>query len=266
MSDFIGGGALAKHASKKCRNAVAEEPFLVMPEIYSENLQNDSKAIERVVKSLQKFVQQPKTAETKLNNAIIAKGQIESDQEESLIANFKAYIDACVFGGMRNRAIMSLRGISDKNLKTKDIELYTILLHSSAENGDWTKVVEVCNMVTKDGIAYTPQVYAAIFECIGRMENTDETMGHLLDYLEKAANQQFTMHDILDKTIFVKDQRKHVLNAFQRIDAAFKPKYTAPVITYTNPLLDSLNKQIAPIEEKPQTVNFSCRFSLFRIE
>lgn len=50
--------------------------------------------------------------------------------------------------------------------------------------------------------------------------------------------------------MFISDQREIVLNAIRRIEPNFQPKYTPPFLTYTNPLLESLNENIRPIEEK----------------
>lgn len=258
LSKFIGGGSVVVPISQKSeiKDAV-EEPILMVPKRLSKILENDSDVISRLLQSYQEFLQQPKTIEnaTKVANRtdpLDVTNSNRNSQEEIHSLNFKAYIHACVNVGMKNRAFTALRGLG---VQQRDIEMYTILLHSYAADGDWSKVKEVCDLLTRDGATFTPQVYAAICECIGRQpkQNTN-LLKKLHEYVNKASKQGITMNDILDKSKFSRDQREHVLKALYRIDCRFKPKYTAPPLTYTNPLLDALNDKIAPIEEKLNNV------------
>lgn len=56
------------------------------------------------------------------------------------------------------------------------------------------------------------------------------------------------MNRIMDESLFVRDQREVVLNAIRRVDLSFQPVYTPPDLFYSNRLLESLNKNIRPIE------------------
>lgn len=176
-------------------------------------------------------------------------------QEESLIVNWKAYINACVHAGMHRRSLAVLQNLSRKKITRGDIDLYTTLLHDYASRANWQRVEEVCGMIKRDEMAFTPQVYAAICECIGRLPHSEQTDNDLREYLKKAESQGITMNDILNKSKFITDQRERVLNALYRIDCRFKPVYDVPTLTYTNPLLESLNQNVAPVGEKANNVS-----------
>lgn len=61
--------------------------------------------------------------------------------------------------------------------------------------------------------------------------------------------QKISPNDIMDKSMFVYDQREVVLDTIRKILPQFQPTYTAPKITYTNPLLLNLNDNVRPVEE-----------------
>lgn len=63
----------------------------------------------------------------------------------------------------------------------------------------------------------------------------------------------------MDKSIFIRDQREHVLRAIRRVQPSFKPKYTPPDLCYSNKLLDALNENIHDIEMKPEELVRSLR-------
>lgn len=242
---------------------VIEEPLLVVPKKFPKNLQNDSDAISQILQSYHEFLQSEK-GKTDLHESQNKKRA----QEESIVANFKAYINACVNADMKNRAFAVLRNLSAKKIQSRDVDIYSNLLHAYAAIGSWSKLKETCSILTQDEVAFTPQVYAAICECIGRMPGTDEDLlKELKEYLSKAAAQGITMNDIVDKSRLVNDQREHILNALYRVNCRFEPKYYEPPLTYSNPLLKSLNENIKPIKTKINRVTFSLYllFSIFQL-
>lgn len=262
LTNFVGGGSLGARAIEKPEGNV-EKPILVLPKRYRKNLENDNESIERIMKSFQDFLKHsnvPKIEETAPN--IVKKDDLKSaksqkrtqTQQESIAVNYKAYINACVNSGMKNRGIFALRSLSMLKTQYHDISMYTILMHSFATQGNWKKVKEICDTLAQNEVAYTPQVYAAICECIGRSDDSKENRKLLTEYLSKAANQQITMNDILDKSKFVRDQREFAIAALRRIHRNFTPEYTPPQLLYSNPLVDSLNEGILPIEKKNQVI------------
>lgn len=86
---------------------------------------------------------------------------------------------------------------SCKLSKTKrniaDIELYNILLSSYAGKGNHRKIVEICKVIDEDSIPYTPQTYAAIFECLGRM-STSRANHKLLFKCKEDAESKVGIH------------------------------------------------------------------------
>lgn len=55
----------------------------------------------------------------------------------------------------------------------------------------------------------------------------------------------------MDKSTFIRDQRIFVLQAIHRVQPEFSPVYTPPQLGYTNALLDTLDKNVLPIEITP---------------
>lgn len=59
----------------------------------------------------------------------------------------------------------------------------------------------------------------------------------------------------MNESKFVRDQREITLKAIREIEPTFEPVYTAPLLTYSNHLVDSLNSNIKPIGQDA-TVSF----------
>lgn len=252
LSKFIGGGSVATVPSAANENnEEIEKPILVVPNKFRSSLRNIGVEI---LKSYDEFLQLPKPAEEVVHPLKMTEEDRKS-QEESLIVNWKAYISACVHAGLHRRSLAVLQNLFNKKITRRDIELYTIVLHDYASRANWQRVKEVCDMIKRDGMAFTPQVYAAICECIGRLPHSVQTHNELREYLKKAESQGITMNDILNKSKFITDQRERVLNALYRIDCRFKPVYDVPTLTYTNPMLESLNQNVAPVGEKKNNVS-----------
>lgn len=257
LSNFIGESSLATLPSEANENNVEmEQPILVVPSKFRNSL--ESVGVE-ILQSYEEFLQLPKPAEKEdPSNEPVKPKMTEEDrksQKESLLVNWKAYVNACVDAGMHRRSLAVLQNLTNKKITRKDIDLYTIVLHDYASRANWQRVMEVCDMIKRGGLAFTPQVYAAMCECIGRLPHSDQTHNDLREHLMEANSQGITMNDILNKSKFVTDQRERVLNAFYRIDCRFKPIYDAPVLTYSNPMLGSLNQNIAPVNEELNNVS-----------
>lgn len=78
--------------------------------------------------------------------------------------------------------------------------------------------------------------------------------------------QEISLNDIMDKSIFVNDQRSNVLKAIRRIRRDFVPVYTPPQLTYSNDLLATLNDFIDPISKIPHKSVYLANFILFCIK
>lgn len=67
----------------------------------------------------------------------------------------------------------------------------------------------------------------------------------------------------MDKSIFTNDKREMVTNAIKRIEPKFLTKYTPPILTYNNELVNNLNHSIKQIEDDNNHVSHEFRFSVF---
>ncbi|KAL5280867.1 POLRMT family protein [Megaselia abdita] len=176
-------------------------------------------------------------------------------KEKSLSINLATYLNVCVSAGMTNRGLSTLIAY---RLKTKsqplssliNIKLYNILLHGFAELGDFEKIHTILKCCREDHIALNHQSYAAILEAIGREEPNPENTNKLKEYLDKAVANGVSPNDIMDLSKFHSDQREMVLDSIKRVIPDFVPEYSPPKLTYDNSLLNSLNKNVLPANDK----------------
>ena len=60
----------------------------------------------------------------------------------------------------------------------------------------------------------------------------------------EAKSINISLNDIVDNSVFLKDQRDVVLHAIRILEPTFEPIYTPPNINYSNKLLDKLNENV----------------------
>ncbi|XP_053693422.1 DNA-directed RNA polymerase, mitochondrial [Sabethes cyaneus] len=170
-------------------------------------------------------------------------------RQKSFRVTLTAYLDICVTSGMINRAFATVLNYRYKrNKQDLNIDIYNILLHGYAKSGNFLKVKDIVKILKEDGIEPNHQTYAAIFECIGRLEATEKHLADAKDYLAEAESKGITMNDVMDRSKFTQDQREKVLSLFSGIDPTFCPRYTAPSLLYDNHLLNALNVHVKPID------------------
>lgn len=95
--------------------------------------------------------------------------------------------------GLHNRALSTIFTYRQRS-KTKShsinnlitIDLYNILLHGYAEKGSFKDFKEIFALIEEDGIAFNEQTFAAIFECLGRLESSDENTKLIEHYIKNA--------------------------------------------------------------------------------
>lgn len=118
----------------------------------------------------------------------------ENSRHHSLVKSLKAYLNACVFNGMENRGLSVLLSYRKRNkfseykINLNDVELYTILMTGYASRGNFRKVLHLCSILQEDNIKLTPQVYATVFECLGRMGGSPKTLEQIQKF-ERHAKQ-----------------------------------------------------------------------------
>lgn len=188
-------------------------------------------------------------------------------KQKSLAVSLSAYLDCCVSNGMLNRGFVTLlnyrykyKKYSSTATKINEISLFNILLHGYAEKENFLKVKEILSLIKEDQIQFNEQTFAAVFECLGRISNNpasftknqikdnNEIRKHLQQYHADAVSQNISLNDIMDKSIFIRDQRDIVLYAIEMIDNRFNVQYSSPKLDYDNKLLNALNKNVRNID------------------
>ncbi|XP_068140133.1 DNA-directed RNA polymerase, mitochondrial [Drosophila tropicalis] len=171
-------------------------------------------------------------------------------KQKALHINLTTYLNVCVSANMLNRALSTIvvyRNRSKKGMNTQSqsnlitIELYNILLHGYAGKGSFDRCQDLFKYISEDNLKFNEQTYAAIFECLGRLESDDENVKTIEKYIKKAEDQGFSLDQIMDRSKFVSDQRDIALDAIQRVRPEYKPVYAQPVLGYDNELLNHLN-------------------------
>lgn len=168
-------------------------------------------------------------------------------REKALIINLDTYLKACVASGMVNRGLTTIWSYRHRAKKRKQapffpVELYNILLHGYAEKGSFERFQDIFVTLEEDNIPFNEQTFAAIFECLGRTEKSEENINLIRKYANKAGEMGISLNSIMDKSKFEFDQKEIALDAIRRIEPDFVPQYTPPKFNYNNPLLSELNQ------------------------
>lgn len=129
-------------------------------------------------KSIANANRKDKTAKIKLE-------ELEKQgKQESLRRNLHAYLDVCVNCGMMSQAFLTLVYYRNRGKRIEvlpvvaDVALFNTVLHGFASIGNLNKVKETLQIIAEDSIQPTPQTYAAVFECVGRMTLGREQKGN----------------------------------------------------------------------------------------
>lgn len=172
-------------------------------------------------------------------------------RQKSFHVTLSAFLDICISTGMINRAYATVLNYRHKKIKQAiDVGIYNTLLHGFAEKANIHRIKDILHILREDKIKRNPQTYAAIFECLGRMEFTEQLKAEARAFLEEAKSESITMNEVLNCSKFTHDQRETVLLLFRELEPFFEAEYTAPVLQYNNHLLTALNKHVKPIGTK----------------
>ncbi|XP_055836437.1 DNA-directed RNA polymerase, mitochondrial [Episyrphus balteatus] len=194
-----------------------------------------------------------------------SKYHINEDQEriareQALIINLNSYLKACVSSGMVNRGLTTILSYRQRAKKRKQapfftIDLYNILLHGYAEKGSFERFKEIFAVLEEDGVVFNEQTFAAIFECLGRTESSEQNIHLIRKYIKKAEEMGMSLDFVMDKSKFEFDQKDIALDAIRRIHPDFVPQYKPPNYDYNNVLLNELNNH--DVEESKNTATRS---------
>jgi len=180
-------------------------------------------------------------------------------KQRALHMNLNTYLNVCVSANMLNRALSTIIAYRGRVRKSTlphmsegliTIDLYNILLHGYAAKGSFDRSQELFKLIEEDGLSFNEQSYAAIFECLGRLEPDEQNQQFIAKYIEQAEKEGFSLNQIMDKSKFVADQRDIALDALRRLRPDFKPVYVPPQLGYDNELLNHLNEHVLPVGEE----------------
>ncbi|EDW87211.1 DNA-directed RNA polymerase, mitochondrial [Drosophila yakuba] len=203
---------------------------------------------------------------TKSKKRFKSKVHVNEEQERlakqrALHINLNTYLNVCVSANMLNRALSTIIAYRGKVRKSTlphmsegliTIDLYNILLHGYAAKGSFDRSQEIFKLIEEDGLAFNEQTYAAVFECLGRLEPDEENHQFISKYVSQAEKEGISLNQILDKSKFVADQRDIALDAIRRLRPDFKPVYVPPQLGYDNELLNHLNEHVLPVGAKEE--------------
>ncbi|XP_063982936.1 DNA-directed RNA polymerase, mitochondrial isoform X2 [Diachasmimorpha longicaudata] len=166
-------------------------------------------------------------------------------KRESLVRTLNAYLRVCVSTGMIGRAyhtIMHYRKRTNKFKcpKVADISLCNILLQAYASSGNLKKIQEFLKIIKVDQLKPTAKTYAAIFESVGRLDQTKEALRILIDTHEQMKEDNISFDDVMQHSQLRKDQYFNVLKGIQILNPVFQPKAEVEDESYDCQLLNRI--------------------------
>ncbi|XP_034670201.1 DNA-directed RNA polymerase, mitochondrial [Drosophila subobscura] len=236
-------------AAKQVEELEAVDPFEAI-EPYINPLDKGKPAVTAVV------VPNANAVTAKSKKRFKSKYHVNEEQERlgrqrALQINLHTYLNVCVSANMLSRALSTIIAYRSRIKKSTSprlteglltIDLYNILLHGYAGKGSFERFEDTFKLLEEDGLSFNEQTYAAIFECLGRLEPDAENEQILRQYIAQAEAEGFSLNQIMDKSKFVADQRDIALDAIRRIRPDFTPVYVPPQLGYDNELLNHLNE------------------------
>lgn len=109
-------------------------------------------------------------------------------KHKSLCINLASYVEVCTGNSITNRGLQCLLHYRDKFKQYKlNIDLYNMVLGGFAEKANLPKIKEVLGILKTDNIDCNAQSYAAIFECLGRLDENDENLKLIRKFQEDAS-------------------------------------------------------------------------------
>lgn len=185
-------------------------------------------------------------------------------KQRALLVNLTTYINVCVSANMLSRALSTIFVYRNRGKKPQGqqkpshniitIDLYNILLHGYAGKGSFERCQELFKLIHEDGLEFSEQTYAAIFECLGRVEPDAKNLQLIQQYISEAEQHGFSLNQIMDRSKFISDQRDIALDAIRRVYPDFSPVYVPPQLGYDNELLNNLNEQVIPVGAETESL------------
>jgi DNA-directed RNA polymerase len=249
---------------------VASAEILEVDEV-AEEMVDETEEVPEVVEKVKK-----RSAFQSKKDKFINEYEIKAKQN-ALNLSLRAYVDSCVQNGMVNRgylAAIRYRWKSKKagkyGLKVNDVFIFNQLMYGYAEKENLLKVMEIYTILGEDSIKPNAQTFAVVLDCFGKVLHNQESweknnifheegMKEALNNVRNEAQKHHISFDtIMNKTVFVNNQRDFVLAAIRHIEPNYEPNYQKPELLYNNPLVKSLNENVRDFSYDPLTSNEKC--------
>ncbi|XP_035228391.1 DNA-directed RNA polymerase, mitochondrial-like isoform X2 [Stegodyphus dumicola] len=157
----------------------------------------------------------------------------------------KSYIEICINVDQIEKAqqiyeyYRQKSKLKDSTKLHDDIEIYNSLIVGWAQKGRLDKVKQIFQFMSSDNIAPNLQSYAGYLECISRREFID--VPEIQNVINEMHSKGLSHQDILQKCIFVGDQREKILEILGFVDASVAVSSNETSESYSCSLLRKLN-------------------------
>ena len=187
------------------------------------------------------------------------------------------YMDVCVNSnsldcGLKVLSLYKKRKSRNNNdlLYINDVKVFNLQIRKLAYNKDWSNISSILNFLRRENISFNYQTYAHIFDCIGRMDMSDDeklrksiflTFCRLIFYCTKLfilqlvdilkqieqdmLSDQISLNDIMTKSIFLRDERVYAEKMVKFLNSNFNPIYKISDKSYDCNLLRNFNEENA---------------------
>jgi hypothetical protein len=158
--------------------------------------------------------------------------------------SLKSYLSMCMQQNFTGRALFTLKSyLEDINLASNSNQVYEVMLKEAASKCNWKVMKEIIKIMNDVNAPFTLQCFGACFTCLGgraqRGESNLETLAENL--LDKMASCGIQVDDLFLNGQFHSNHRELALKGVQLVLPDFQPSVIPPLVTYSSPILNSLN-------------------------
>ncbi|XP_071944644.1 DNA-directed RNA polymerase, mitochondrial-like [Antedon mediterranea] len=122
------------------------------------------------------------------------------------------YLEVCIFTGMLTRAELMFQKF--KNTIPLDVEVFNVMLHGYAKQGDQSKIRKLFKDMMEVGVHPDLQSYAAVLEYIGRNDSTT-SKNSTLKYISQMKKEGLDVNNILSCKL-TEDEKGFIVNALEK--------------------------------------------------
>lgn len=169
--------------------------------------------------------------------------------EEIVNKTLAAYVEVCCNNSTPQKGLNAVhfqrtrhrRSVQKYVRPVKDIRVYNTLLRGFAAKADFRKIQEILKIIAEEDIKLDVHSYAAILECLGRLNIDNNHLKYIRTYSNEARMQGITFDEIINVAVFTEEQRDFILKAMLAFNSNYVPHYVLENLQYNNHLLSNLN-------------------------